>query len=223
MLTMGNNYGFTSGEVLLGKGNYIFEPDDPHTEFFHSFQLQKEEHSPLLVTNLYWGRDDLEELNPDTCYIKVYEDTEATRHQGFYQEEHTLEELYFKGTYHVLNNKNKQEYPNVQLHQQQIHHFIANTPLPFHYQSIFELPVVYIAQAAQYGQGYSLEAAQRTCYLPSERQYYVVEDTEEGFNLYELLQPQLSPTKGCIEADAIGTAAEKGELLFVFTKKAYFE
>ncbi|BDS11384.1 hypothetical protein [Aureispira anguillae] len=218
-LEIGNAYGFESGIVSMTEKNYRFEPSNQEKERDYFFNVKEENNSLLLSTNFYWGVRYIDEMNKDTLYIKVSADSEDNRHDGHYHLEFPIESLYFSGKYTVLDKKNNQSYPNVTIENQTIQNFIKGKNYPFRYEALFPgSHVIYIALEEKFGRGYSLEYSKRAYYLPSERKYFVVEDTEKGFQLFELLQPSLKNPKGCVEAHDIESEAEKGELLFDFTK-----
>ncbi|MCP4440769.1 MAG: hypothetical protein GY810_17745 [Aureispira sp.] len=219
-LEIGNSYGSEPGKVSISNDQFYFEPSHQEDNIEYSFRIAKGNNYDILATNFYWGIDYEEELIKDTIYIKIGEDTEENRHNGFYQVGFPIELLYFSGEYEVVDKKNGKEYPNVEIKDQYIHNLFDQKSRPYSYESIFPgVHVIYIAQEEQYSRDYFLDGSKRVYYLPSERRYFIVEDTESGFLLYDLLQPSLDNPKGCIEAHDIESEAKKGELLFVFTKK----
>lgn len=219
-LEIGNAYGIQNGTVSMVNGHYYFQPAYPQKKADYFFDIKEDNHSFLLSTNFYWGAQYVDELNQDTMYIKVSDNIDDNNQDGFYQLEFPIELLYFSGNYEVLDKKTNQVYPNVKIENHSIQNFINGTNYPFDYESFFSgSHVVYIALEEKYGRTYELNSSERTYYLPSERKYFVVEDTEKGFQLFQLLQPSLNNPNGCVEAHDIESEAEKGELLFVFSKK----
>lgn len=221
-LEIGNAYGSQYGRVFLKDEALYYKAFYKEDKTEGGFEIIRKDNLDLLSTSNYWGYHE-EELVEDSLYIRIGQDTGINKYDGFYCIEYPLKKLYFSGEYEVLDKKTGTLYAKVEINDQQIKNFKEENFFPYKYESIF--PGFNVICLAMEGQFYDINDLNRTYYLPSEHQYFIVEDTENGFLLYELLQPELDNPKGCIEAHDIESDAVKGDLLYTFTKnnikKAY--
>jgi hypothetical protein len=214
-LKIGNAYGTQYGTVSLKneqlyyKASYKEDKTEGRIEIIEKGNLQ------LLSTSNYWGYED-EILVKDSLYVNVGKDIGINKYNGFYCIEYPLKKLYFSGKYEVLNEKTGEVDSQILIDEQEIKNFMEDKDFPYKYESIF--PGFNVICLAMEGQFYDINDLNRFYYLPSEHQYFIVEDVENGFLLYELLQPDLDNPKGCIEAHDIESDAVKGDLLYTFTK-----
>ncbi|MGH1339036.1 MAG: hypothetical protein ACRBFS_23165 [Aureispira sp.] len=219
ILHFGNARSGFNGRVFIKKEKIHYHSPVERYDLEGDFTITQKGTQQLLSLSKYEGLSEQEEFIKDSVYIKVGEDKGIYRYNGFNCVRHPVENLYFNGSYEAMDKKTSKVYGTVIIEEGKIKNFVGEVDLLYQYESIFSGEDVLCLAMQNSWTKPDLDATKRRYYRPSERQYFIIEDTTDGFLLYELLQPDLEHPKGCVEADDIESEAVKGELCYVFTRK----